>query len=141
MNVVKAVRARYNGKNRNPWNEIECGSNYARSMASFALLPIFSGFIFDMPNKKIGFAPIEDKDYFRCIWSLDKAFGNVKYTKESVTINIIFGALPLKELALPKLRSKPTKLIIDEKEIPFEFEAGVLKFKEISIQKIIEVSL
>ena len=44
LKVVKAVRDRYDGKKRNPWNEIECGSNYVRSMASFALIPILSGF-------------------------------------------------------------------------------------------------
>ncbi|MDW8289391.1 MAG: GH116 family glycosyl-hydrolase [Armatimonadota bacterium] len=36
--VVKAVRDRHNGANRNPFNEPECGSYYARSMASWALL-------------------------------------------------------------------------------------------------------
>ena len=40
LKVVRGVRDRYAGNNRNPWNEIECGHNYARSMASFALLPI-----------------------------------------------------------------------------------------------------
>ena len=50
LTVVRAVRSRYNGANRNPWNEIECGSNYARSMASFALLPLFSGFRYDAPR-------------------------------------------------------------------------------------------
>ena len=49
--VVKAIRDRYDGEKRNPWNEIECGSNYARPMLSFALLPIFSGFEFDLPKK------------------------------------------------------------------------------------------
>jgi len=36
--VVNAVRGRHNGANRNPFNEPECGSYYARSMASWALL-------------------------------------------------------------------------------------------------------
>jgi uncharacterized protein (DUF608 family) len=48
VELVKAVRDRYDGRTRNPWNEIECGSNYARSMASYALLNAFSGFSFDM---------------------------------------------------------------------------------------------
>ena len=43
MTLIKAVRDRYDGEKRNPWNEMECGSNYARSMAAFAVLPAFSG--------------------------------------------------------------------------------------------------
>lgn len=68
--VVKAIRDRFDGKKRNPWNEFECGSNYARSMASYALVPILSGFEFDMPHGHIGFNPYK-KDNFKCIWSLD----------------------------------------------------------------------
>ncbi|MDH4180347.1 MAG: non-lysosomal glucosylceramidase, partial [Armatimonadota bacterium] len=55
MQVVAAVRERYDGERRNPWNEFECGSNYARSMASYALLNAFSGFTFDMPRGLVGF--------------------------------------------------------------------------------------
>ena len=58
ISVVKAIRDRYRGFNRNPWNEIECGSNYARSMASFALMPIFSGFQFAMQDRMLGFHPV-----------------------------------------------------------------------------------
>ena len=36
--VVKAIRHRHNGANRNPFNEPECGSYYARAMAAWALL-------------------------------------------------------------------------------------------------------
>lgn len=38
VKVAKAVRERHNGKNRNPFNEPECGSYYARSMSSWAML-------------------------------------------------------------------------------------------------------
>ncbi len=62
LKIVKSVRERYDGKKRNPWNEMECGSNYARTMSSFAFLPILSGFSFDMPNKTIGFNPKINKN-------------------------------------------------------------------------------
>ena len=39
--VAKAVRDRHNGANRNPFNEPECGSYYARAMASWALLEAY----------------------------------------------------------------------------------------------------
>ena len=36
--LIKSIRERHNGENRNPWNEMECGSNYARSMAAYSIL-------------------------------------------------------------------------------------------------------
>jgi uncharacterized protein (DUF608 family) len=36
--VVEGVRGRHDGRRRNPFNEPECGSYYARAMASWALL-------------------------------------------------------------------------------------------------------
>lgn len=38
LKVAKAVRDRHDGRRRNPFNEPECGSFYARAMASWALL-------------------------------------------------------------------------------------------------------
>ena len=38
LKVVEGVRGRHAGHNRNPFNEPECGSYYARAMASWALL-------------------------------------------------------------------------------------------------------
>jgi len=38
VKVVKAVRDRHDGLKRNPFNEPECGHNYARSMASWNVL-------------------------------------------------------------------------------------------------------
>lgn len=77
-NIIKAVRARYDGEKRNPWSEIECGSNYARSMASYALLPIYSGFTFDMTKKYIGFDPIIKGDC-RYFWSVGETCGEVVF--------------------------------------------------------------
>lgn len=93
--VVNAVRGRYDGSNRNPFNEIECGSNYARSMASFALIPILAGFTFDMSSGIIGFNPKINKEKFRSFWSVGKAWGVYEQDKDSFTLKICEGELKL----------------------------------------------
>ena len=77
MRCVAAIRDRYDGERRNPWNEFECGSNYARSMASYALLNAFSGLEFDMASGHLGFRPItQPGEPFKCVWSLGPAWGH-----------------------------------------------------------------
>jgi non-lysosomal glucosylceramidase len=58
LEIVRVIRSRFDGEKRNPWNEFECGSNYARSMASYALLNALSGFSYDMVKGRIGFKPV-----------------------------------------------------------------------------------
>jgi uncharacterized protein (DUF608 family) len=41
LQVVQAVRSRHDGAKRNPFNEPECGSYYARSMAAWSLVNAF----------------------------------------------------------------------------------------------------
>ena len=44
LEIVRGVRGRYQGSNRNPFNEVECGHHYVRSMASWGLIVAASGF-------------------------------------------------------------------------------------------------
>ena len=98
LRCVRAIRARYDGEKRNPWNEFECGNNYARSMATYSLLNAFSGFVYDMTRGMIGFQPLEPKrSSFRCFWSLSKAWGEVRITKTKITLRVLQGTLELKE--------------------------------------------
>jgi non-lysosomal glucosylceramidase len=79
LEVVEALRARHDGVRRNPWNEVECGHHYARSMASWALLTALSGFQCDMARGLIQFAPIagasSEADQFSCFWSCGRGWG------------------------------------------------------------------
>jgi non-lysosomal glucosylceramidase len=47
--VLNAVWARYDGRRRNPFNEIECGDHYARSLAGWSALQALAGFTHDAP--------------------------------------------------------------------------------------------
>lgn len=55
--LVRAARDRYNGYNRNPWNEIECGNHYARSLASWGLVPALTGAQWDGTTRRLLLAP------------------------------------------------------------------------------------
>ncbi|KPV48471.1 hypothetical protein SE17_37890, partial [Kouleothrix aurantiaca] len=69
LEIVEALRARHDGVRRNPWDEVECGHHYARSMASWALLLALSGFTCDVDKGTLGFAPAVPDEEFRCMWS------------------------------------------------------------------------
>jgi uncharacterized protein (DUF608 family) len=73
--IVTAVRRRYDGVKRNPWNEVECGNHYVRSMASWGLLPAASGFGYDMTKGEISFAPKVKQDNFVSFFSTGKCWG------------------------------------------------------------------
>lgn len=139
LKVVKAVRDRFDGEKRNPWNEFECGSNYARSMASYALIPILSGFEFDIPHHHIGFNPYKT-DEFKCIWSLADAWGDFESNNNIVKLNVYEGKINLKSISL-KFCRKITNVKIDGQDIDFEFENGIIYFKEIGVLKSIEIIL
>jgi uncharacterized protein (DUF608 family) len=139
LTVIRAIRDRYDGKKRNPWNEIECGSNYARAMASFALLPIFSGLEYDLPHGHVGFSPLDEGD-FRCPWSLGTAWGNFERTDKGAKLSLCDGSLTLRSLKLGGV-GEIRSLLADGKPIPFERNGDTLTFEAITIQKGLEALL
>ncbi len=41
--ILRAIRERHDGRRRNPYNEYECGSHYARALASWSVWRAFGG--------------------------------------------------------------------------------------------------
>ncbi|MDI7274499.1 MAG: GH116 family glycosyl-hydrolase [Anaerolineae bacterium] len=102
--IVRAARDRHDGVRRNPWNEMECGSHYARSLASWSLLTALSGFSFDLTRGTIGFAPRLAGAEFRTFWSVDTGWGTYSQRQEGDAIEALlrleYGSLALRELAV-----------------------------------------
>lgn len=120
VRVTAAVRDRYDGAKRNPWNEIECGSNYARSMASWGAMIILAGFSFDAVRGYIGFAPkVKHGDVFRSFWSGPAAYGTVEIGKGGMKLSIIGGTLLLAALGLPGSKADVGKATVNEADAPF----------------------
>lgn len=69
LEMIRTLRARYDGTCRSPMNELECGNHYARSMAAWGLLVALSGYRFDLVRGKISFEPVIHSEDFTCFYS------------------------------------------------------------------------
>ena len=130
LSVVKAVRDRYDGEKRNPWNEFECGSNYARSMASYSLLLALSGFEYDMVNGHIGFNPKINKGGFYCFWSLGTAWGSFEIRDKTMIISVLYGSMGLNTFSCNLLEGKKVEVIsLQGKTVNFYCEGKTVVFE------------
>ncbi|MEZ5966255.1 MAG: GH116 family glycosyl hydrolase [Planctomycetota bacterium] len=102
--VVRAVHDRYDGSKHNPWNEIECGDHYARALASWGCLLGVSGFAYDGPAGRIGFAPRLGAGDFRAFFSAAEGFGTFSQRLETgalaARIGVRHGSLRLTQVDL-----------------------------------------
>jgi uncharacterized protein (DUF608 family) len=117
--VTRAVHDRYHASRRNPWNEVECGDHYARSMASYGVFLAACGFEYHGPKGHLGFVPrviageptspgagtasrIPRK--FRCAFTAAEGWGTYSQTAESGTqraeVVVKWGKLRVRTLAL-----------------------------------------
>jgi uncharacterized protein (DUF608 family) len=100
LTIVKALRSRYDGKTRNPWNEYECGNYYARAMASYSLLGALAGFRYSAVEKTLWFSPRLQVRPFRCFFSAASAFGSIELSRKSLSVRVIEGELRIEKLVL-----------------------------------------
>ncbi len=108
LRCIAAIRDRYDGRKRNPFDEAECGHHYARAMASWAAILALSGFGYSAVDQKIRFAaPTQDCRHF---WSTGYAWGSCSLspngTSCDVKFNVLGGEVRFAELALTGLGAK-----------------------------------
>jgi len=100
LTIVKAMRSRYDGRIRNPWNEYECGNYYARAMASYALIGALAGFRYSAAQKTLWFGPHLKARPFKTFFSTASGFGTIALDARSVRIEVIEGELTMEKLVL-----------------------------------------
>jgi hypothetical protein len=87
VRIVRAVRNRYDGERRNPWNEVECGNHYARALASWSLLLALSGFRYSAPERSMTFDPRTREREFACFWSVgEPGFGVYRQERSETSL-------------------------------------------------------
>ncbi len=100
LTIVQALRSRYDGRTRNPWNEYECGNYYARAMASYSLLAALSGFRYSAVEKTLWFSPQLQVRPFRSFFSTASAFGSIELNQQSLNVHVAEGELRIEKLVL-----------------------------------------
>jgi non-lysosomal glucosylceramidase len=104
LKILAALRARYNGTRRNPYNEIECGDHYARAMAGWSVLEAISGFRYNAPAETLTFAPAQDIAEFRAPFITRDGWGT--FTQRHLTqgwrvqLTCAFGEIQMRHLSL-----------------------------------------
>lgn len=99
LELERTLRARYDGTTRSPWNEIECGNHYARSLASWALLLAFTGVQWDAPTRTLSFDPV-GAEPVRALFTTGDAWGRVEIAGHELTLHVDGGRLVLDRLIL-----------------------------------------
>lgn len=122
--IERAVHDRYHALRRNPWNEIEYGEHYARSMASYGVFIAASGFEYHGPKGWIGFAPKINPDRFACAFTAAEGWGGFEQSQSAdrheASLSLKWGSLRLSRLALemaPDFVARSVSLKIGGKSI------------------------
>ena len=120
--IERAVHDRYSAARRNPWNEVECGDHYARSMASYGVYLAACGFEYHGPQHHIGFAPKLTPEHFKCAFTSAAGWGSYAQRIESGTltadITVSWGELDLQTIALENAAGHSAKVSHDNLAVP-----------------------
>ena len=133
LEIISAIRGRFDGQRRNPWNEHEAGHHYARAMASWAAIPALSGMRYSAVSGRLELAPRWRSHAFQGIWTTGSGWGTVRQiigdSEQSVRWEVLGGALTVQEMAYATLpRAAARQVTVDVGSEPVDnshaWEAG-----------------
>lgn len=129
--ITRMIHDRYHPLRRNPWNEVECGDHYARSMASYGVYLAACGFEYHGPRGHLGFAPRLSPENFRSAFTAAEGWGTIGQRREDenqiASITLRWGRLRLRSIALvplPGVTARQVAVTLNGREIPARLEAG-----------------
>ncbi|MEQ8809957.1 MAG: GH116 family glycosyl hydrolase, partial [Imperialibacter sp.] len=91
LEIVRTCRDRYDGRVRNPFNEYECGSWYARALSSYGMLQGLTGVRYDAVDKTL-YVDSRVGD-FTSFLSTEKGFGTVSLKGGQPSLDVAHGEI------------------------------------------------
>jgi len=123
--ITRMLHDRYHAARRNPWNEIECGDHYARSMAGYGVYLAACGFEHDGSKGRLGFAPRLTPENFKCAFTTAEGWGSFSQTAQAGglqhSIELKWGKLTLRRLRFvtsPGLKPLQARVHVERKSVP-----------------------
>lgn len=111
LRIVRAVRDRYDGVRRNPWNEIECGNHYVRALASWGVLTALTGTEWDAPRGELRIAPraeaFDERGAAEFIVTLGSAWGTMRVVRDRASLSILGGSVRLTQASVTLPDGRP----------------------------------
>lgn len=97
LEIIRAIRDRYDGARRNPFDEAECGHHYARAMASWSAYATLNETAYDGRSRTLSVPAGR-----RAFWTSGDAFGswNPGTDGEPGTLRVVHGTLHLDRLLI-----------------------------------------
>ncbi|MCE5326254.1 MAG: non-lysosomal glucosylceramidase [Planctomycetaceae bacterium] len=100
LKCIKAIRDRYDGLTRSPFNEAECGHHYARAMAAWAALTTLTGFSYSGVTATMTLGALEGTS----LWANGYAWGTCTQKRRGgkldVELKVLGGKLKLSRLVV-----------------------------------------
>jgi uncharacterized protein (DUF608 family) len=100
LKVIAAIRARYDGRRRNPFDEAECGHHYARALAAWTAVPALTGFQYDGVERTMALSATPGNWF----WATGQSWGVCRLRRQRrqwrATLRVLHGTLTLCRFAL-----------------------------------------
>ncbi|MGS2722304.1 GH116 family glycosyl-hydrolase [Porticoccus sp. GXU_MW_L64] len=102
--VTRTIHDRYNARERNPWNEVECSDHYSRAMACYGVFLNACGYHYHGPKGELSFAPRLTPENFKAAFTVAEGWGSYSQSASdssfSAQVELAYGSLELNKVTL-----------------------------------------
>ncbi len=126
--ITRAIHDRYAAGKRNPYNEIECGDHYARSMAGYGVYLGACGYQYHGPKGELSFAPRLQSENFKAAFTAAEGWGSYSQTiaggQMQARVRLLYGRLRLRVLSLVTGgEANAVKVVLGDETLPAALKA------------------